>query len=165
MSEIQQQASSANGNEEKKPLSMANIFLVGTSFIGGGSVLFAGLGLIRDQPDRAFGLLQAWGPWFFLASFIAWAVSRLSDRAIEIFGRVGDRLADSVEKIATEQGRQAIALQTAADKDDRQLQEMQTLTSLTAQRSEKTYSMLQDYHESILQQLERIEAKVDTKTT
>jgi hypothetical protein len=48
------------------------------------------------------------------------------------------------------------------------MEQMQTLTAFTAQRSEKTYSMMQSFHEDnqlILKQfgetLTRIEAKVD----
>jgi hypothetical protein len=78
------------------------------------------------------------------------------------------RISASVEKQAESMGLLAAAVKQSADKDDRQVQEMQTLTALTAQRSEKTYSMMQQFHEDnqlILREygetLKRIETKVD----
>ncbi len=137
--------------------------VLGTSIVGGGSVVYAAFELIQAQPDRAFRLLQSWGPGFLLALFIAWSLSRIVNRAIDVAEKVGGRVALSLENVATEQGKQALAQQAAADKDDRQLQEMQTLTALTAQRSEKTYAMLQSYHEDMQETLRRIEQKFDNR--
>ncbi len=127
------------------PSGIANLLLLSTSFVGGGSVVFACFELIRAEPDRAFKLLQAWGPWFFLAMFVAWAVSRLVDRALDMAERVGDRMAGSMENIAGQQQSlaeaghaQAMALQATADKDDREKQEMQILIGVVNSKVEQT---------------------------
>lgn len=137
-----QQTTTAN---TQKPSAVANLLLLSTSFVGGGSIVFACFELIRSEPDRAFKLLQAWGPWFFLAMFVAWAFNRLVDRALDIAGRVGDRMAGSMENIAGQQQSlaeaahaQALALQTTADKDDREKQEMQILIGVVNSKVEQT---------------------------
>jgi len=156
---------------------VAQAVLVGGGFMGGGTVVFGAFELIRSEPEKAFKLLHDWGPWCFLAMFVAFAISKVANRALDVGESFGMRIADAMDRVAIQQGSQAeamaaqaVALQKSADKDDRNLQEMQTLTSLTAQRSEKTYAMLQSYHEdnqliAKLQQatLDRIEAKVDGK--
>ena len=53
--------------------------------------------------------------------------------------------------------RLAVAQQQSADKDDRQLQEMQTLSSLTAQRSERVYDQQRQYHDENQEMFRRIE--------
>ena len=147
---------------------LANLILLGSSFAGGGTLLFALFGLIRDQPDRAFKLLEQWGPWFFLAFFGSWIVFKLLEPMVTGIVSAFSRISASTEKQAESMGMLAIAVQKSAEKDDRQVQEMQTLTALTAQRSERTYSMMAQFHEDnqvILKQfaesLKRIEDKVD----
>lgn len=148
-------------NKGTFPSTFGNMLALGGSFVGGGSIVIAAIELVRTEPDKAFKLLQNWGPWFILALFVAWVVYALASRALDLAGTVGGRIADAMES-------QAVSIRQLADKDDRQAQEMQVLTSLTAQRSEKTYSMMQSYHEDNqeilkLQQetLARIERKVD----
>jgi hypothetical protein len=129
----------------RKSDGLANLVLVGTSFVGGGSVVFAAFQLIREEPDRAFKLLQAWGPGFLLALFIAWCLREIINRALDVAARVGDRLAGSMENVATQQQSlaeaahaQALALQTTADKDDREKQEMQILIGVVNSKVEQT---------------------------
>lgn len=157
--------------DKAKPLrGIGNMLMMGTSFAGGGAIVLAAFELIRAEPDRAFRLLQTWGPGFILVLFIAWAIQQLVGRALDIAERVGGRIADAMESQSVSLQGQALAIQQSADKDDRQVQEMQTLTALTAQRSEKTYAMMQSYHEdnqmilkSQAETLARIEKKVDAK--
>jgi hypothetical protein len=150
---------------------LTNLILLGSSFAGGGTLLYAIIGLIRDQPDRAFALLQKWGPWFFLAFFVTWIVYKLLEPVVTAIVEAFGRISASTEKQAESMGLLAAAVQKSADKDDRQVQEMQTLTALTAQRSEKTYAMMQEFHQdnqAILREygetLKRIEQKVDRQT-
>lgn len=152
--------------------------LIGGSMAGGGTAVFALVELARSAPDKAFHLLHDWGPWCFLSMFVAYAISKIANRGLDVAESVSTRIADAMDRVATQQESQAAAmrdqaaaLQKSADKDDRNLQELQTLTSLTAQRSEKTYAMMQSFHEDsrmILQQqqatLDRIEAKVNRNT-
>jgi hypothetical protein len=148
--------------------SVGNMLVLGSSFVGGGSIVLAVVELVRSEPERAFRLLQTWGPWAILALLASWFIYQLTGQALELAGRVGGRIADAMESQAISIKAQAVATQQLADKDDRQVQEMQALTALTAQRSEKTFTMLQSYHEdnqliAKMQQetLARIEQKVD----
>jgi hypothetical protein len=165
--------------QEAKPArrfsGIAQAVLVGGGFAGGGTAVYALIEVIRSEPDKAFRLLHDWGPWCFLSMFVAYAISKIANRGLDVAESVSTRIADAMDRVATQQEGQASAmrdqasaLQKSADKDDRNLQELQTLTSLTAQRSEKTYAMMQSFHDDnriILQQqqatLDRIEAKVD----
>jgi hypothetical protein len=132
-------------SSSQKSGALANVLLLGTSFVGGGSIVFAFSELIKSEPDRAFALLQAWGPWFFLAMFATWAASKLIDRVLSMAERVCDRMAGSMDHIAVHQQSlaeaghaQAIAMQTMADKDDREKQEMQILLGVVNSKVEQT---------------------------
>lgn len=171
------QAQSETQDPKRKLGGITQAVLVGGGFAGGGTAVFALVQLVRSEPDKAFHLLHDWGPWCFLSMFVAYAISKIANRGLDVAESVSTRIADAMDRVATQQESQAsamrdqaAALQKSADKDDRNLQELQTLTSLTAQRSEKTYAMMQSFHEDnrlILQQqqatLDRIEAKVDGK--
>lgn len=137
-------ASPAPGSP-KRLASITQGILVGGSMAGGGTVAFALIELMRSEPERAFRLLQTWGPGFLLALFVAWCVSRIINRALDIAERVGDRLAGSLENVAIEQRglseaghAQAMAMQTMADKDDREKQEMQILIGVVNSKVEQT---------------------------
>jgi hypothetical protein len=159
---------------EAKPPSRFGSFtqalMVGGGLAGGGSVAIAAIELIHSEPERAFKLLHDWGPWGFLSMLIAYVVGSIGKRGLDVFETFSTRVANSLESQAVAMSAQAVALQKSADKDDRNLQEIQTLTSLTAQRSEKTYAMMQAFHEDNQQiaklhgeTLKRIEEKVDAR--
>ena len=118
----------------------------------GAAIVFGAFELIRSEPHEAFPLLKSWGPWAIVSIIALYVLYDL----VRMMLSIGTRLVQAVEKLA-------VAQQKSADKDDRQVQEIQTLTALTAQRSEKTYAMLQQYHEGTQEILRRIEDKVDNK--
>jgi hypothetical protein len=124
----------------KKLGGVGQAILMGGGLMGGGTIVFSAFELIRSEPEKAFKLLHDWGPWCFLCIVITVIVGKIGTRCLDLLQTFGVRIADAMDS-------QAEAMQKMADKDDRNLQEMQTLTSLTAQRSEKTYAMLQSYHE------------------
>lgn len=134
---------------------LTNLVVMGCSGAGMASIVYALIGLVRDEPERGFRLLQVWGPWFFLAMFASWILYKLLEPlvsgAVASFGRISA----AVEKQAESAGVLAAAVQGLAEKDDRQVQEMQTLTSLTAQRSERTYEMMREFHEDNQQLLKQ----------
>lgn len=99
----------------------------------GAAIVFGAFELIRSEPHEAFPLLKSWGPWA-LVSIVGLYV--LYDLA-KILLNIGTRLVQAVEKLA-------VAQQKSADKDDRQVQEMQTLTAYTAQQSERTYQKMSE---------------------
>jgi hypothetical protein len=167
----------SDAKDAPKPTGFGHALLMGGGLVGGGTVVFSAFELIRSEPEKAFHLLHDWGPWCFLAMAVTFAISKIANRGLDVAETFGVRIADTMDRVAVQLGSQAeamqaqaVAQQKSADKDDRNLQEMQTLTSLTAQRSEKSFTMMQQFHEDnqlILQQqqksLDRIEAKVDQK--
>lgn len=175
MSETTTTQTASEPKQEKKLGGLAQAVLLGGGFAGGTSIIFGVIQLIRSEPDKSFKLLHDWGPWCFLAIFVAYVVWRIASRGLDVAESFGTRIADAMDRVAVQQQSQAeamqaqaVALEKSADKDDRNLQEVQTLTSLTAQRAEKTFAMLQAFHQDnrlILEQqqktLDRIEAKVD----
>ena len=124
--------------------------LVGGSMAGGGTVVFGAIELIRSEPDKAFRLLESWGPWFFLALFIAWALTKLGNRLLDVVERLGDRMADAMENVAGEQKNQAeamkeqaLALQAQASKDDRERERLSTMVDYGAQQSRQALETVQ----------------------
>lgn len=149
--------------EPKKFGGIGQAILMGGGLMGGGTIVFSAFELIRSEPEKAFKLLHDWGPWCFLCIVVTVIVGKLGTRCLDLLQTFGVRIADAMDS-------QAEAMQKMADKDDRNLMEVQTLTSLTAQRSEKSFQMMQQFHEdnqliakAFQASLDRIEAKVDAK--
>jgi hypothetical protein len=92
----------------------------------GAAVAYGVFELLHQDPKDAFPLLRSWGPWAFLSIIAVYVVYDLVKMLLNIFQR---------GVIAMEHT--AVALQRVADKDDRQTQELQTLTSYTSQASER----------------------------
>jgi hypothetical protein len=87
----------------------------------GAAVAYGVFELLHQDPKDAFPLLRSWGPWAFLSIIAVYVVYDLVKMLLNIFQR---------GVIAMEHT--AVALQRVADKDDRQTQELQTLTSYTS---------------------------------
>ena len=128
-----------------KKIGLAQGLLVGSGIAGGGTIVVSLIELIRSEPEKAFKLLHDWGPWYFLAIFVAYAVSKLFNRGLDIAEHVGDRVAGSIESLVVEQRSlaeashaQALAMQTMADKDDRDKQEMQILVAVVNSKVEQS---------------------------
>ncbi len=85
-------------------------------------------GLLRLDPKEAFELLRVWGPNFLIGLVIVVIVGGLLSQMIDI-----SRDGVSVQRQMAE------AISQIAQRDDRQLQEIQTLSAYTAQQSERLY--------------------------
>lgn len=100
------------------------------------AVLLAGLKLLETQPGDAFQVLRAWGPWPFIAlvflALVGTFVNRLNDTIQSAFTQV----VESAQQSAHAQQQMAAAITQVAQKDDRQLQEIQTLAGYTAQQAQ-----------------------------
>jgi hypothetical protein len=102
------------------------------------NVVFGGVGVaavllvvgrvLESDPKQAFALLQAWGPNFFIAMVVVMILGAQLERMVEI-QREGARA----------QHQMAEAMSAIAQKDDRQLQEIQTLSSYTAQQMDRIH--------------------------
>lgn len=124
---------------------LSRILMIGTSIFGGGSAVFLIVQLIRQEPDKAFKLLNAWGPGYLLALFIAFLVDRLMRKMMDGARSTSERSAEAIQQVATQMqsiaeaaSRQAAAMQMAADKDDREKQEMQTLIGVVNSKVDQT---------------------------
>ena len=85
-------------------------------------------GLLKLDPKSALELLRSWGPNFFIGMLGAVMLGGLLSQVIDI-SRDG----------VTAQRQMAEAITKIADKDDRQMQEIQTLTAYTAQQSDRLH--------------------------
>jgi hypothetical protein len=119
--------------------------MYGASLFGGGSIAYAIVQLVREQPERAFELMTSWGPGYVLALLVAYALHRLLDKAVDAQSRSNESNAGAIRDVAVEMRRvaeatnaQALALQKTADKDDREKQEMQTLIGVVNSKVDQT---------------------------
>lgn len=139
---------------------LSKLLMIGTSIVGGGSAVFLITQLIRQEPARAFDLMNRWGPGYLLALFVAFLVDRLMRKMIDSSRATADNaagalreLAMQVQSVAEANSRQANAMQTLADKDDRDKQEMQTLIGVVNSKVDQTLDELRRQNRSF----ERIE--------
>jgi hypothetical protein len=139
---------------------LSKLLMIGTSIVGGGSAVFLITQLIRQEPTKAFALLNTWGPGYLLALFIAFLVDRLIRKLIDSSRITADSAAASirdlavqVQSVAEANGRQAKAMQVLADRDDRDKQEMQTLIGVMNAKVDQTLDELKRQNRSF----ERIE--------
>lgn len=92
--------------------------------------------LFDKQPVLAIDLLKAWGPNFLLGLVVLAVIAGLMSRLMDI----------SLAGVQA-QGKMAEAMTRIAEKDDRQIQEIQTLTTFTAQESRRTNDHLREFRE------------------
>ena len=104
----------------------------------GAAVLWMAFSILKADPKDAFPLLEVWGPKAVGTIVVIYVVYDV----VKIVLNLVSRMVRSVEKMA-------VAQQKLADKDDRQVQEMQTLTAYTAQQSEKMYGKMVNLAEKI----------------
>jgi hypothetical protein len=128
---------------------LSKILLMGTSIFGGGAGLYLAYQLVRAEPARVYTLLQSWGPGYVLALFIAWALDRLLRKAVDMMAQSGMANATAVGQVAIEMRSiaeashaQALALQTAADKDDRERDRLATLVEYSASQSRQALEQI-----------------------
>jgi len=145
-------------------------FLVGGSFMGGGSIIFGAFELMRSEPDKAFKLLEMWGPWFILALFSVWAANGLMMRAITAAERLGDRVCDSFDKVAGEQKRLAdsqdviaSAAKLNSERDDRERERMSTLVEYAGSQSREAVTAVRDVQASIAELTSHVKDALNQK--
>ena len=113
---------------------------LGSGWSIGAAIVFGAYDILRHDPKDAFPLLMTWGPKAIGSILVVYVVYDLFKMALNMV----NRLVHSVEKLA-------VAQERAADKDDRQVQEMQTLTSYTAQQSERMHEKIGGMAGSLLE--------------
>lgn len=110
----------------------------GGGFSVGASVVWGVFELLKDKPDQAFPLLRSWGPWAIVTSLALY----FGYDVLKALLNIGLRMTVAVEKLA-------LAQQQLAEKDDRQLQELQTLTSYTSQSTERVVESQRLMHDKL----------------
>jgi hypothetical protein len=94
----------------------------------GAAVLLGAIRILESNPKDAFTLLQSWGPGYFIGALGVVMIGGLLSQIVDISR-------DGVQA----QRQMAEAMTAIAQKDDRQLQEIQTLAAYTAQQSERMH--------------------------
>jgi len=123
--------------------------------IGGASGAAAALGsyeVLKQQPERAFNLLQGWGPVFLISIIALFVLGRylegLNCTVRESFSVVASGLQSS----AAAAGRTADALTRLAEQGGRQAEQVERLAIYAAQEFPGVYERL-DRQDDILQEL------------
>jgi predicted metalloprotease len=119
----------------------------GGGFSLGASIVFGAFELLHSDPHEAFPLLIAWGPW----AIVALVALYFGYDLLKAFLNIGTRAVAALEELA-------VAQKKSADKDDLQLQEIQTLTAYTSQQSERTWQKQIDHFELTLELTKKIDA-------
>lgn len=103
---------------------------LGTGLTGGGVAVYEFFEFIKANPNLAVGLVKSFGADFVLAITLIALLNRIIS-FMEKGVAATQQLADAVRQIA--------------EKDDRQIQELQTLASFSAQESERTSSRMSEF--------------------
>ena len=125
--------------------------------VGGASGAALALGayqVLKSEPERAFGLLQAWGPAFLVAMLAIFVLGRflegLNSTVRESFAVVASGVSSSAEAA----GRQADALTRLADQGNKQAEEVRRLAIYAAQEFPGIYERF-DRQDAVLHDLAR----------
>ena len=130
-------ATEATANSTLRTEMLKKIALGGGWSVGA-SIVFGVFELLKDKPDQAFPLLRAWGPW----AIVTIVALYFGYDVIKALLALGTRAAIAIENLASAQ-------QQLAEKDDRQLQELQTLTSYTSQSTERLSVLMHSMHDKL----------------
>jgi hypothetical protein len=125
---------------------------IGMVFGGGfgAAVVVGAYEILGSQPERAFGLLQSWGPAFLLAIFALYLVGRFLD-GLSAMAREGiSVVVGSMKSNAEAQGRTADALTRLADQGSRQFEQVERLAIYAASEFPGVYTRL-DSQDKVLE--------------
>lgn len=114
----------------------------------GAAVVMGGYEILRSQPDKAFALLQGWGPAFLLGivglvivgSFLGKLFEGLNSTVRNSF----TVMASSMEHSASSAGRTADALTRLADQGNRQFEQVERLAIYAASEFPGVYARLDE---------------------
>ena len=135
---------------------LRGVLVVGLGAGGGVAGLLGAYEMIQAQPKESFDLLAHWGPWFGVAVFAIYVLSRFLSE-VNINGRRAlDMIVETARDNAVSQNRMADAMTKIAEKDDRQLMEIQTLSGVNVQQNSRLMRKMEQQDRT----LERIEDKL-----
>jgi hypothetical protein len=116
----------------------------------GAAAVLAGFEILRTQPDKAFALLQGWGPAFVIAIVSLLVVGKFLEGLNSTVRESFSVVASSVHDSADAASRTADALTRLADQGGKQAQEVQRLAIYAAQEFPGLYTRL-DRQDEILE--------------
>lgn len=121
---------------------------MGTAITGasGAAIVLGGYEVLTSQPERAFALLQAWGPAFLIAVIALFLIATIR----ESFSMV----ASGVQMSATAAGRTADALTRLAEQGGRQSEQVERLAIYAAQEFPGVYERLDRQDDVLLELVE-----------
>jgi hypothetical protein len=124
----------------------------------GAAVVLGAYEVLRAQPDRAFALLQGWGPAFLVAIVALFIVGKFLEGLNATVRESFSVVASGVHCSAEAQGRTAEALTRLAEQGGEQARETQRLATFAAQESQSVYERLDQQDEVLSQLMESVKA-------
>lgn len=108
----------------------------------GAAVVLGGYEVLRSQPERAFGLLQVWGPSSLLAMVAILVLGKFLEGLNSTVRESFSIVASGVHSSAEAAGRTADALTRLAEQGGKQAQEVQRLAIYASQEFPGLYERL-----------------------
>ena len=118
----------------------------------GAALILGGYQLLRDQPERAFTLLQGWSPAFLLGMMALFVVGRFLDGLSQGVRESFSVVAGAVQNQAQASGRTADALTRLADQGGRQSEEIRRLAIYAGREFPSIYARF-DRQDDVLEKL------------
>jgi hypothetical protein len=118
----------------------------------GAAVVMGAYEVLRSQPDKAFALLQGWGPVFLVAIVGLFVVGRLFEGLNATVRESFTVVAGGLEHSASSAGRTADALTRLADQGNRQFEQVERLAIYAASEFPGVYERL-DQQDKVLKEI------------
>ena len=118
----------------------------------GAAIVIGAYDVLRSQPDKAFALLQGWGPMFLIAIVALFIVARLFEGLNSTVRESFSTMAAGMHASAEASGRTSEALTRLADLGGEQARETHRLAMFAAQESQNVYERL-DRQDEVLQEM------------
>lgn len=124
----------------------------------GAAVILGGYEILRSQPDKAFALLQAWGPVFLVSIVAIFVVGKFLDGLNSTVRESFSVVAAGVQNSAEAAGRTADALTRLADQGGRQAEQVERLAIYAAQEFPQVYERFDRQDEALGKLAESVNA-------
>jgi hypothetical protein len=118
----------------------------------GAAVILGAYEVLRAQPDRAFALLQGWGPVFLIAIVALFVTGKFLEGLNATVRESFSVVASGVQSSAEAAGRTADALTRLADQGSRQAEQVERLAIYAAQEFPGVYERF-DRQDEVLKDL------------
>jgi hypothetical protein len=124
----------------------------------GAAIVLGAYQVLRAEPEKAFALLQAWGPVFLVAIVAIFILGKFLDGLNSTVRESFSVVASSVQNSAEAAGRTADALTRLADQGGRQAEQVQRLAIYAAQEFPQVYERFDRQDEALGKLAESVNA-------